>query len=740
MITGTIRIDQGNLRWVDILKGIYDFEATKVAGPGSYKRDIEDVLWTIKELESSNPDLKKAPSDLINLIRWMDANRQIMIIPSEENGDRHITRVAEIVRLLGHGYEYWYEGKPGIAATRWTIEYKKFPNRSLSAEDTIKRLSDLVTTEIGSGPRFQNLHDAIELVITATAKTLNSRDWTKAKFSEFQIKATEEMILAKYKKGHDKDHQILTAGVGSGKTIGFTMGILISALEEWRGGGEKCHIFTYPRTALAKDQFGKLEKIVKNLSISAYPTFLHFEHADYMRDKYKSVRRGIETVYGSRTKWPVLIVTTLETLKRRLQQPMFARLINERLSRVVIDEIHLIQDIQGAQAVNLIQRLKSIAPEEILFTGSSATVACPEEHAAKVFGVKDTDIRIIEPKEEDMESVGLVHHVFLRPADRVSTAGCLVNSTSILTHNRRDAIGSRPSSPSKGNNIDKDVQKTIGFADNLDILGRWHADFRENERTENSRSISSKREHPSDPNVTNWNQRQREVPYALRFHNPLVRRKLVPAGIPHSIPADGYLRISAPIPTNACEECRDGKRISFGKINQPELRQLGRFVVRDPSKKDDPVKAFWITHKIFEQGSEDIGTLDLCPYLRAGACFWFPNEDFATSDIPHTNLFEYSNTARSRIYSSKVGGSKDQENEGDLVSSAFADEIRKIYGPIVSTTNKQVPVDVVFSSPSLEVGIDVENLTETMMFKAIRMSPLIDRRPEEPGGKSALTP
>ena len=53
-----------------------------------------------------------------------------MVVKATENRPaKHITRVAEIVRILGHTYEYWHKGRPSVSATRWLIEDKQVPAR-----------------------------------------------------------------------------------------------------------------------------------------------------------------------------------------------------------------------------------------------------------------------------------------------------------------------------------------------------------------------------------------------------------------------------------------------------------------------------------------------------------------------------------------------------------------------------------------------------------------------------------
>ena len=150
------------------------------------------------------------------------------------------------------------------------------------------------------------------------------------------------------------------------------------------------------------------------------------------------------------------------------------------------------------------------------------------------------------------------------------------------------------------------------------------------------------------------------------------------------------------------------------------MRELGKHVHRIEHNEDDPFKPFTINHPIFNTEQEEIGTMDLCPYLRSGSCTWFSTADpGATSMIDGTEnnrRFEYSAVARSSIYSSK---SDKAESDADGLSSlVFNDTIENVYQ--LYGKKKTVPVDIVLASPSLEVGVDLPHLTESIMVKAIR--------------------
>src|SRR3990172_13106885 len=92
------------------LKRLYEFESSRVSGPGSYRRDISSVLWTVDQLQRSLSLSSEELKYFEKLIPYLIEKREIMRVPMPDGKDKYVTRVAETVRLLGHNYEYWFRG------------------------------------------------------------------------------------------------------------------------------------------------------------------------------------------------------------------------------------------------------------------------------------------------------------------------------------------------------------------------------------------------------------------------------------------------------------------------------------------------------------------------------------------------------------------------------------------------------------------------------------------------------
>ena len=704
----------GSKTEAEILLQIHKHEESLLAGPGSNKKDIHHVLWCVHDVMPLMPD-GVDESLVLNVISTMIERNEIMVVPSGENDPlRYITRTAETIRLLGHTYEYWHQGRPGIDALRWIPERKKIPVRNLSHTDFKGRLlAEIIVPEEAQ----EDFDIAVEDVIDGMAELLGGGDPAKAGFSEFQYRATRASLLAHF-ANEDQGAEVLSAGVGSGKTIGFMFPILIlSRFEELRGI-HVSRLVLYPRTALANDQYDTVVKYVEasNLQPSAGHSEMRYSQT------HPSAARGIRAVHETAPR-PRIIISTMETLKRRLQNPDFVKHVMPTLQHVVIDEIHLISGAQGAHVAYLMRRMQALSRHPIHWVGSSATIASPEDHAGRIFNVSSKSVEVIEPSETELVFDGIQNHVFLRPSGLISNLGALVNITSLVMHARRDDLADRP-------NTDLQIEKsskTIGFADNLDMLGRWKSDLMENERTENRPgSNSSDRSHPNQPTPQDpdWTRVQREIPYAARFQVPLQRRMCATGGV---LPETKETALAPVLQDHAekastiCRRCKNGERISLGSADLATMVELGKHVHRIQHHEDDAFKPFQITHDIFKTPQSEIGTLDLCPYLRAGACTWFSQSDPSLVSMiegtENNKRYEYAAVGRSKIHSSKSEKSEGQDES--LASEVFRDKVSNVY-QLEHENGKRVSVDVVLASPSLEVGIDIPNLTESVMIKAVR--------------------
>lgn len=727
---------------ISTLNRLYTFEATRVAGPGSQFKAIQDTCWTREEASAALLEEDRAVLD--DLLEDMRQQHQLLVIPEDGGApEKYATRTGELVRRLGHGYEYWHRGRPTIMATEWLVESKKIPDRCRTPNNMITRLNEAVGSVLQPEARAKAWAGPIERAVEATVSFISSKGGfpkDDVRFSDFQIEATRDILLDRIAARESvalprtkARAQVLVAGVGSGKTIGFTLVALIESL--WankRFASEKnrgCVLFVYPRTELAKNQFADLSSMCSNNCVQGVAAW--FEHHTSYREANLSVASGLPQKYPEHSGPSNLIVTTFETLKRRMRRREFLDSLRRNLHTVVVDEVHLLSGVGGAMASQLLRRLAHLNSEaEVHFIGASATIARPDEHAAALFGVLPSQVRSVLPSDEEMKPLGLNHHVFLRPAPGMSTLGALVNTTSLAVHGRRDDIGAnRELVPDKR-------LKAIGFADNLDMLGRWRDDLQENERRQKFLNKSKTTDRPStegsDP-ATWKRQEDREIPYIWRYHTPLERRIRHHGGT-----ADDEAELLGDLTHfddgkgSPCQRCKNGERVGLGSATEEEMREFGKLVHRDPFLQSDEMKAFHLKHAVFTAPCEDLGTLDRCPYLKAGACDWFSANDFSKLDhVIHwkgdkNGWHTQSEGLRTRIVSSKTSTSSE---EGETISeSIFMATDRDIHDINSWESGKESaikqlpkkPLDMVLASPSLEVGVDIPRLTESVMIKSVR--------------------
>ncbi len=712
-ITGTIQIPKGKEGWLEKLKAIYDYESNKISGPGSYRNDINRVLWEKSDMLDFLRTNNIHTDGLDELLDWLEDNRQLIHI-QEDGTEKFLTRVGETIRILGFNYEYWPRCNVGVDTVRWLVDDKKIPEYDIKAQSFIDDVKTELESVLGDAYTYSNLPSSIDEVVKGASREIAGRDWKKATFSNFQLKSTKEILKTRYLDGYEVKTNVLTAGVGSGKTYGFSIPTLISAIDSIKRGeeGRRTHLFLYPRKALAKDQYKTISDLlsyIDNEQIDA-----HLEHSSFYNERYESVKEGIRETYKPDFKDippPTIIVTTLETLKRRLYNPWFLEKVSDRLKMVILDEIHLVLGLSGGLSGGLLKRLKRISQEDLNWIGSSATIAEPARHTAKIFGLDSSEAQAIRPEKENLRRAGIEHHVFTRPMPLTSDIGTLINTTSLLVHSRRDRLPTRREEPSS---------KSLAFADSLDILGRWNADLRENERIEDELF----RPHPETEDVDQWDSKQREIPYAFRFYNPLQRRIETEGG--KEAPFDAILTKWRD--ENLCKRCKKGERIKLDEIQKEELKNLLRLVYREKSEKKGlgNLDKFRLKNREIKAwgDSVEVGTLDRCPFLRLGACLWFPSGELEVEELPHpypsyNERYDWGRTIRSRIYSSKTSRSS-QELDDDLSEEIFRAPPKEIYDVGSKKESKKVPVDLVISSPSLEVGIDLENITEGVLFRAIR--------------------
>ena len=122
-----------------------------------------------------------------------------------------------------------------------------------------------------------------------------------------------------------------------------------------------------------------------------------------------------------------------------------------------------------------------------------------------------------------------------------------------------------------------------------------------------------------------------------------------------------------------------------------------------------------------EDGSETItvSSLDGCPFLQAGTCWHFAPKSDLKEDRPKERQRRFRTCCGSdSTPPTRSGGNSNQETGSyDGANALFKAKPYEAYG---ESAGKDVLYDVVVATPTLEVGIDMDNVTDVLTHKAIR--------------------
>ena len=202
------------------------------------------------ELDSIAENLIRAHGDSmspVELIEWMIAHS--LFFESRDDGSiRYRSRFAEGVRLLTR-LRQLFPGKPWMASAELVSDYRvdarprRVPLRSHDVEECLREFETIP----GWDDRSRRIAEA----------TIGDR-----KLSGFQVRATQTILRpSQYDTG-----TVLTAGTGSGKTLGFylpavlELSKLIEPGEFWTKA-----VAVFPRIELLKDQFTQAQAILSPL-------------------------------------------------------------------------------------------------------------------------------------------------------------------------------------------------------------------------------------------------------------------------------------------------------------------------------------------------------------------------------------------------------------------------------------------------------------------------------------------
>lgn len=188
-----------------------------------------------------------ASTDPIELVEWM-VERCLLFESPGDGGYRYRSRFAEGVRLLTR-LKQLLPRRPWMASPNLVSDYRidarqrRVPRRDLDIEE--------VLLELGKGPGWNEQQRSVAEAIIGTRR-----------LSGFQLRAAQTIL----RPTQQDTGTVLTAGTGSGKTLGFYLAAVLELVPLIRPGSFWTKaVAVFPRVELLKDQFTQAHSLVAPL-------------------------------------------------------------------------------------------------------------------------------------------------------------------------------------------------------------------------------------------------------------------------------------------------------------------------------------------------------------------------------------------------------------------------------------------------------------------------------------------
>ncbi|ABS05849.1 protein DpdJ [Kineococcus radiotolerans] len=175
---------------------------------------------------------------------------------------------------------------------------------------------------------------------------------------------------------------------------------------------------------------------------------------------------------------PDVLFTTTEMLNRASSHPSLGRLLGFRPGTarprlLLLDEVHTYEGVHGAQVALLLRRWRHAIGQAVTVVGLSATLRDADTFMARLVGISEADVTLIEPAEVDLVDEGRQYQLVIRGD---ATSGASLLSTTIQTSM---LLGRVLDPPHTANTIHG--SKGFLFTDDLDVTNRLFHDLRDAE-------------------------------------------------------------------------------------------------------------------------------------------------------------------------------------------------------------------------------------------------------------------
>lgn len=615
------------------------------------------------------------------------------------------SRIAETARLLFANRER-FGLEAATAHLGYELQERERPDRTATAvPSVVERLKQLTDQGIFSKASDR---EALKLALHIVGTGLKH-----SHIAAFQERAWEAILRSLLAEPRQIDATMITAGVSSGKTLGFLLPTLtLLVYRALCGEGRRNRaLVIYPRTSLVEDQYHGLRALLAEINAQLTAVRPGIELADRPAlDAGQMLAQSLglessslaETLPQVEQRGIEIILTTPESLKNRMLDPRAVSTYLSSVEVVVLDEIHLLEGLAGCHGIYFIRRLRQLMrtlrgdPQfEPAWVGASATVAEPTEHCSRVLSLDPTRVAHISPTPNELIPFGLFHHIFLHTRVGKPSISAVTNGLSCLTHTRNDCTAFAhyvdPAAANLQHRSTGDVPKTIAFVDSLSTIGRLRFTTADNERT-------------YQPHVPT-------PPYYTWFYRPAARFGAT-AGETRSIGATRLNDVR-----QWCQKCYHGipARIDGTAFKSPEFAYL-----RTGHRMDEKAKARSRPpgfSQELQRLSGPVGNLDECPFHKFRICWWFSQDSGELRTIGNGQIRIDQN--RAIAYTSKTDDDLDlglHENVNDY----FLTTARKLWQQADGLPSRDEAVSTLLASPRIEVGVDFRNVRDGATHKAMR--------------------
>lgn len=667
----------------------------------------------IKLYQSSD---NKGLNHFFQIIKDLKTTRKVYLIFPEDLPDIEIdegmdekwmkktfiqSQIFEIIKLIKNFRLQIGDDYRKISQTlRYRRTYKFLPKREFSLE----KFKTELKKNIQEGIFYKNekyyckfqIGNQIKLIeaIESVCGALKKKYGNSFNFSYFQMSGIKTQLYSKFfiadSHPFPKKHFIITGGVGTGKTLIYLVPVLIETifLKKILSTTQFNTVIFFPRVSLSIEQYGEIISITKHLRddlrVSVLPD-VGGKLSEIAGREYTSpdIDKSIEICYKDNTY--DIIITNIETFKNRINHPNVASVLPHNVKNLIFDEVHLISGKKGKHITYLFKRLIALVKRandnitNLSFTGVSATINTPKFHLSQIFSISDLNkIRHIQPKNRDLKPSGHLHHIFLRNEETYKHNNLIIaNLTSLIIHNRRDKIKVETST-SFGLNI-RDYKKSIIFLDSKKGVSKLNSKI-------------NKQEFP----ITNHSL------YSV-YSTPLLNSKIYRNLKQNNSEATNQIK-------DICRICKVGekKRRFKIEIENINLKKNEFFQIRLKRNKYYAIEELRVEDYIDEEKKLSLGNFDYCPFYKENVCWYLSLDSY---ELNNQKDFKYG--IKSKSVSSETINLENISSANDLFL-ASEDEL------FDNKSNKYLFLDLLITTPVIEVGLNISNLNEGVGTKFIR--------------------